>query len=160
MSRYSDYLKQQKQNSINFYATMYEGLGFEEASNKYCEITKRVSDDENKVLINVSSNQVFSTQYGYGLKVGKNKVVWLKSWQVLKVADWWQTEMTRGYQVMLNKEYYIAKDSTREFDIEVGDCESDSSFEKENKYHGWEDMVNIAKAQEGSLENNPVKFKI
>lgn len=162
MSKYSEFLKQQKQNSIDFYKSMYEGLGFDEASNKYCEITKRVNDDETKVVVNISSKQVFRTQYGYGLIVGKDKVVWLKSWQVLVVADWFATEMTRGnYQVMLNKEYYNVKQSSREFEgINVGDCESDSKFEKENGYHSWEDMVDIAKRQEAVIEDNPIKIKI
>lgn len=161
MSKYSEFLKQQKQNSIDFYSKMYDGLGFEEASNKYCEITKRVNDDETKVLINISSNQVFLTQYGYGLMVGKTKVVWLKSWQVISVADWFKTDMTRGcYQVMLNKEYYNVKDSTREFNIEVGDCASDSEFEKVNGYHSWEDMVDTAKRQESLLAESPIKFKV
>lgn len=161
MSKYSEYLKSQKQKSLDFYSNMYEGLGFGEASNKYCEITKRVSDDEQKIIINVDSNQIFSTQYGYGLKVGKNHVVWLKNWQVIDVADWFRTSLTSGRQVLLNKDFYIVKESTREFDnIEVGDCASDSEFEKQNKYHGWEDMVNVAKAQQKYLEDNPIKFKI
>lgn len=161
MSRYSEYLKEQKAKNIEFYSKMYDGLGFGEASNKYCEITKRVSEDETKVLVNVDTRQVFSTQYGYGLKVGKNHVVWLKKWQVLDVADWWQTEMTHAHkQVLLNKEYYNVKESAYEYDIVVGDCASDSEFEKANGYHGWKDMVAIAKAQESKLNDNPVKFKL
>lgn len=162
MSNYSNYLKSKKQSSVDFYSKMYEGLNFGEASNKYCQITKRVSDDETKVLINVNSKQVFSTQYGYGLKVGKSKVVWLKNWQVFRVADWFATEMTaNAYQILLNKEYYKVNNSTREFDdINVGDCASDSEFEKANGYHSWEDMVSIAKLQEKAIEDNPIKFKL
>lgn len=160
MSKYSDYIKSQKQKSIDFRASIYEGLGFREASNKYCEVTKRVNDDETKVLINVAASQVFSTQYGYGLKVGKDKVVWLKNWQVLTIADWWETEQTKGHvQVLLNKDYYKVNQSTREFDICVGDCASDSDFEKANGYHSWEDMVNIAKIQDAGLKDSPIKFK-
>lgn len=161
MSRYSEYMKSRKQNNVNFYAGILEGLGFREASNKYIEVTKRVNEDETKILVNVSARQVFKTQYGYGLIVGSDKVVWLKNWQVMIVADWWQTGMTKGcYQVLLNKDYYTVKDSTRTFEgIAVGDCESDSEFEKANGFHSWEDMVAIAKAQEEAIEENPVKFK-
>lgn len=139
-----------------------EGLGFGEASNKYCELTRRVNDDETKVLINASTSQVFRTQYGYGLIVGHDKVVWLKEWQVLKVADWFATQWTaHTYQVLLNKEYYKVNQSTKEFDgINVGDCASDSEFEKENGYHSWKDIVEMAKAQQEALKDSPIKFEI
>ena len=161
MSSYSAYMKSRKEKSINFRASIYEGLGFEQASNKYCEITRRVNDDETKILVNVDASQVFPTRYGFGMVVGRNHVVWLKDWQVIQVADWWLTEFTKGcYQVLLNKDYYKVAESTREFeDITVGDCASDSEFEKANGYHSWEDMVAIAKAQEEGLKESPVKFK-
>lgn len=159
MSKYSEYLNNQKQNTINFYANILEGLGFAEASNKYCEVTRRVNDDETKILVNVNKKQLFSTQYGYGLIVGKNSVVWLKNWQVFVVADYFKTSMTNNcLQVLLNKEYYNVKESTREFDVVVGDCASDSEFEKANGYHSWKDMVERAKAQEKVMSENPVKF--
>lgn len=161
MSKYSEYLKSQKQKSVNFYASMYEGLGFDEISNKYCELTKRVNDDETKILLNINLNQIFPTQYGYGLKVGKHNVVWLKKWQVINIADWFKTEATYGcVQVMLTKEYYNVKDSSFEYDITVGDCASDSDFEKANGYHSWEDMVEIAKIQQEGLADSPIRFKV
>lgn len=112
------------------------------------------------MLINISQDQVFKTAYGWGLIVGHDKVVWLKNWQVIKIADWFATNWTAGcYQVMLNKEYYKVNQSTREFDdIEVGVCASDSEFEKANGYHSWEDMLRDAKAQQDALKDSPIKF--
>lgn len=162
MSKYSDFLKNQKQKSIKFYASIYEGLDFKQASNKYFEINRRVNNDLTKILVNVDACHLFQTCYGYGLIVGHDKVVWLKSWQVFKVSDWFQTFMTKNsYQVLLNKDYYIVNQSTKEFDgIVVGICASDSDFEKQNGYLSWGDMVNIAKMQEAYITNNPIKFKI
>lgn len=161
MSNYGDFLKKKKLKKEMFYQTAFDGLGFKKASNKYYEIEKRVSEDNTKILLNVDSSHIFATKYGYGLIVGHDKVVWLNDWQVFTVADWFQTEFTRGaYQVLLNKDYYKPVKSNREFEgICVGDCASDSEFEKANSYHSWEDMLEIA-VNQNSSSNSPIKFKL
>lgn len=123
---------------------LFKGLNPKDVSNKYSSCD-RVSADEDKVCVLVSTSQLFSTKYGYGLIVGHDKVVWLKSWQVLE-SNWFTPSGMR--EVVLTKEYYTVKQSSKEFeDIMVGDCESDSEFEKANGFHSWEDMVARAKAQ-------------
>lgn len=161
MSNYGDFLKKKKLKKEMFYQTAFDGLDFKKASNKYYEIEKRVSEDETKILVNADASHIFATKYGYGLIVGRDRVVWLNDWQVFTVADWFQTEFTRGtYQVLLSKDYYKPVKSNREFEgICVGDCESDSEFEKANCYHSWDDMLDIAKAQETN-SNSPIKFKL
>lgn len=159
-SSYSKWMKKIEEENRMIRKERFEGLGYEE-TNKYGQLTKRVSDDESKIVVNISRNQIFLTRYGYGLKVGHDKVVWLKGWQAFTVADWYATEMTaHSYQVVLSKENYIVKQSTREFDdIEVGDCASDSDFEKANGYHSWEDMVDLAKRQEAVIDSCPIYFR-
>lgn len=130
---------------------LFKGLRPTQESRKYWECN-RVSDEEDKVVVNISRSSIFQTKYGYGLIVGQTKVVWVKSWQVLE-ENWYTPSGTKD--VVLTKDYYKVVDSTREFsDISVGDCASDSEFEKANGYHSWEDMVSIARAQ----KEIPVKF--
>lgn len=123
---------------------LFKGLNPHEVSNKYAS-ADRVAEDGSKCVARVSTSQLFATRFGYGLIVGHDKVVWLKNWQVLD-DNWFTPAGTRD--VVLTKEFYNVKQSSKEFDgICVGDCASDSDFEKENGYHSWQDMFDRAKVQ-------------
>lgn len=121
------------------------GLNPREISAKY-STCDRVSDNEEKIVVRVADTNLFDSRYGYGLILGRTKFIWLKRWQVL-APNWFTPKGKRD--VVLTKEYFKVQDSTSEFKgINVGDCESDSEFEKANGYHGWEDLVDFAKRQE------------
>ncbi|MGC4441381.1 hypothetical protein ABXW85_21220, partial [Streptococcus suis] len=64
----------------------YKGFGSEQiqrVSNKYNELKgNHVSKDGNNAVINISSEHVFRTQYGYGVIVDAEHTVFVKPWQV------------------------------------------------------------------------------
>lgn len=106
----------------------FEGLDARCYSNKYMTM-KRVSDDESKIVVKVADEQVFETQYGFGLIINRTHVVWLKSWQVS--VNWYGTE------ILLNKDYFKPTESKREFENYLYDPENES----------WETWLNVAKDQ-------------
>lgn len=61
----------------------FDGLKCREVSNKYLTM-KRVSEDENKIVVKVAGSHLLSTKYGYALILNAEYVVFLKEWQVDK----------------------------------------------------------------------------
>lgn len=161
MSTLREFKQSMTKKAEEFNEWRFEGLGFSKDSNKYYSIDRRYNEDETKVVINYCKKQLFKTLYGWGLIIGHEHVVWLKDWQVFEVGSWWQGATTCEYQVLLTKDFYKPVKSNKPFeDICVGDCADDSEFEKVNGYHGWQDMVDTAKAQNEFIALDPIKFQI
>ena len=59
----------------------FKGLKWEQHSNNYIT-SKRVSEDESKIVVKVENNHLVETKFGYALILDKQTVVFLKKWQV------------------------------------------------------------------------------
>ncbi len=84
----------------------FEGLDMWECSNKYMTM-KRVSADENKIVVLVNNSHLRKTKFGYALILDRNHVVFLKEWQVERsyfTAEW------DGSEVLLTRRYWNVKE--------------------------------------------------
>ena len=118
-----------KKRDFNNYR--FEGLNWKEKSNKYMTMN-RVSEDEDKVVISVSTDSLIKTRYGYAFILDRTHVVFLKDWQV--DMNYFANE------VLLNRDFFNVKEWGTHDEY---DDEEDLSFEK---------YVEVAKAQT-SAEN-------
>ena len=86
----------------------YKGFGSEqikELSNKYNHfIGSHVSRDGNNAVLNIGSEHVFPTKFGYGVIVDRSHTVFVKPWQV-----WGRNRDNGGYVINFNKQYYNVK---------------------------------------------------
>lgn len=122
----------------------FAGLDYKSISNKYYTM-KRFNDEEDKIVVKVSENQIIETKYGYALILNQNHVVFLKNWQVSKNYY--------GVEVLLTKQYFIVK--------EFGDF----AFFNNDENLKFETWLNIAKEQqaykletESTTKTNEVKW--
>lgn len=127
MSKYSDYLKGLKQNSVSrfFGDVKYK-------SNKYFTFDRYKTDDE----VVITTNNIKLIKGSPVLIVGSNKAVYLKDWQVCCVHDWYTTGQNY-YAVKLNRNFF--KIYTFKSDFEDFFMDKDYNFD---------DMVDIAKLQD------------
>ncbi len=120
----------------------FAGLGFKEKSNKYFTMN-RISEDANKIVVRVSDNHLKKTKYGYALVLDCNHVVFVKDWQV--------DQNYFGNEVILTKEYFLAK-KWGNFD----------EFEESLENLTWEKWLSIANTQsevdEFGLPKTPVEW--
>lgn len=116
----------------------FDGLKCREVSNKYLTM-KRVSEDENKIVVKVAGSHLLSTKYGYALILNAEYVVFLKEWQVDKNYY--------GNEVLLNKEFFIPK--------KWGDFSSEFEYEEDNL--DWNEWLNTAIEQDNE-EDNEVRW--
>lgn len=93
--------KKQEEYWKNFNAWRFDGIKMRNRSNKYLEGDQRVSLDGNKIIVNINSDQVKPTMYGYMLILDKEHIMWLKDWQV--------SDTSYGTEVILNKQYFNPK---------------------------------------------------
>lgn len=130
------------ENNFNDYR--FEGLDYTSQSNKYFTM-KRYNKEETKIIVNVGESHLIETKYGYALILDYSHVVFLKSWQV--------NVNYFGNEVLLQKDFFNVK--------EWGNHDEFSEI-PENL--NWETWVNVAKAQEASIDeeglrNNYVLWK-
>ena len=100
--------------------------------NKHYYIMNRVSDDENKIVVNVDPNHIYETETEYALILDANTVVFLARWQV----DY----SYYGVEVLLMKDHFAPK--------KWGDF-SDSFFVDEDT-STWEHWLRAARLQESN----------
>lgn len=122
----------------DFNSFRFDGLDFYEASNKYLSTKKRVSDDEQKVIVKISENHIVPTRYGFALILDYSHVVFLKNWQV--------SQNYYGTEVLLNKEFFNVK--------EWGEWDDFGEIPENLE---WAEWVNTAKEQQEA--GNTVSWK-
>lgn len=116
---------------------IYRDLDYKPCSNKYGTIANVSQDEE---TISIRTNNLFSTQYGYGMMVGNNKVVWLRSFNV--------SDHYFYTTVVLTKKYFNVKDydfQSKSISTVNGDITSNFYFENDEN---WETMLAAAREQE------------
>lgn len=116
----------------------FEGLDPKQKSNKYMTM-KRVSDDNNKIVVRVGESHLQPTKYGYALVLDRKHVVFLKPWQV--------DENYFANEVMLNREYFNVK--------EWGDWEDFSEEPQNLEFESW---LKVAKEQQEA--GTEVKWRV
>ena len=131
MSKYSDFLKQRKENNLNFFF----GEGNFVQSAKRFKITNHIIDNDNIVLV-TSNVQYFPKKQSFVLWVANNKVVYLKDWQVKSVYNYELLGDT--YIVKLNRKFFKAYD-----------CFTNEELMIEKEY-SFNDLKAIAKSQDNS----------
>jgi len=124
----------------NFNDFRFSGLEYRSISNKYFTM-KRVSDNENKIVVKVDDVHLKRTKYGYALILDYNHVVFLKDWQV--------SENYFGNEVLLQKEYFSVK--------EWGTHEQ---FSNNEEYLSFENWLKIAHEQENLIDEDGYKMNL
>lgn len=122
----------------------FKGLEYKSCSNQYLTM-KRVSDDENKIVVKVADSHLLKTKYGYALILDRTRVVFLKDWQV--------SDSYFGNEIILQREYFNVK--------EWG--EHDEFFEND-EFLSFDAWLKVAKEQENLVDEdgiklNPVRWK-
>ena len=87
-------------------------------TNKYVTMD-RVSEDGNRVVVRVADEQLFKSQYGYGLILDDSHVAWLKDQNV--------NRNFYGNEVVINKQYFKAKE-WGDFSSKFGKSETGAEF--------------------------------
>lgn len=132
-----------KKNNFNNFR--FEGLEHKECSNKYFTM-KRVSEDENKIVVKVADSHLIKTKYGYALILDHNHVVFLKEWQV--------NQNYFGNEVLLQKEYFNVKEWGKHED-----------FFKNDEFLNFDAWLKVAYEQENATDEetgfkpNPVRWE-
>lgn len=126
----------------------YKGFGsaqIQKDSNKYSELKgSHVSKDGNNAVIVVDKSNIFTTKYGYGLKVDNEHTVFFKQWQV-----WGQNRLNGGLVVNFNKEHYDVKKWGQHDDMGESSKTTLNSFSR---------VAKLAKEQEKYYKKNGIKF--
>ena len=125
MSKYSDFLKDMKENQINKFFGEVKNI-----SNKYFKFNHILNEDE---IIVVTGNVKFIKD-NFVLVVGNNKVVYLKEWNIVRVHNY--DLGLNAHAVKLNRKYF--KTYTFKNDFE------DFHFEKDDTF---ESLIEVAKEQ-------------
>lgn len=121
----------------------FEGLEWSEQSNKYLTM-KRVSKDENRIVVKVGDAHLIQTRFGYALILDRTRVIFLKDWQV--------SRNYYGNEILLTREYFNVKEWGEHND-----------FEDKDQYTNFNEWVAIAKEQdeledEDGFKANSVKW--
>lgn len=116
----------------------FEGLNWEEQSNKYLTM-KRVSEDENRIVVKVADAHLIQTRFGYALIIDRTRVVFLKDWQV--------SRNYYGNEVLLTREYFIVK--------EWGEHDN---FSDNDQYTNFDEFVAMAKEQDELADEEGYKL--
>ena len=122
----------------------FEGLEPREFSNNYLTL-KRVSQDENKIVVNIAESHLLRTKYGYALILDNTHVVFIKDWQV--------NNGYYGFEVILDRNFWNVEEWGG-FSEEFSECAENYDF------NTW---VQTAKEQsavdEEGRQINPVKWR-
>ena len=122
--------------SKNFNEFRLKGFEVSDRSNKYWRINSRINETEDKIIVRYAVEQVFLTRYGYGLRLGETKGIWLKDWQVSKV---WDETLGFVYEIVLDKNFTVVADFKEDSDY----CDEDYDFS-----NIWESLKEVAEDQE------------
>ena len=105
--------------SRDFNNFRFEGMS--PSYEKHSINAKRISEDGNKILVDVAPEHLFKTRYGFALILDRTHVVFIKDWCVLN-GSWGHT------LVLLNRQYFNVKEwgEWGEFDeeSELGDFDA------------------------------------
>lgn len=93
--------REKSQALSSFENWMFKDFAYHGSSNSKKRYFDRVSKDGDKIIVRVGSAHLFPTQYGYGLRLDRTHVVFLKPWAVNK--NWF------GNEVYLDKKYFSPK---------------------------------------------------
>lgn len=129
MSQFSNYLKERKESSLNF----FYGEGNYQRTNNRVRIINHIIDNDNILLV-TNNVQYFPNKETYVLWVDNNKVVYLKDWQVKEVFNY--EKLGDCFIVKINRKYFKAYNcfTTDKF-----------LFEKEETF---DDLYEVAKSQD------------
>lgn len=86
------------------------GLNGERYSNNYLTFD-RVSKDNNRIMVKVADSHLIETQYGHGLILDKNHVVWLKPQQVNR--NYYGNKVQWEHKLVTAKQAAIIKNIAR-----------------------------------------------
>jgi hypothetical protein len=91
----------------------FKGFEIKEQSNKYFTTTSRVTEDKERIIVNIDEEHLIKTKFGYALILDNKNVVFVKEWQV-EIAG-------LGCEVILDKNYFNVKKwgNHEEFDNDV-----------------------------------------
>ena len=131
MSKYSEFLKQRKENNLNFFL----GEGNYKETSKRFKIINHVIDNDNILLV-TNNVQHFTNKQVYVLWIANNKVVYLKDWQVKPVYNY--EHLGDTYIVKLNRNFFKAYNCFTNNDIFI------------EKEYSFDALVEIAKSQDSS----------
>lgn len=115
----------------------FSGLDYKLDSNKYYTM-KRVSDDENKVVVKVAAEHLLKTKYGYALILDRSHVVFLKEWQV--------SQNYFGNEVILQRDFFSVKEWGNHDD-----------FENSDEYLTFDKWLEVAKEQDNAIDEDGFK---
>lgn len=139
-------------NKNNFNEFRFNGFKVSDRSNKYWRINSRINETGDKIIVRYCTNQVFSTAFGYGLRIDHDKGVWLKQWQVSKVWD--ETLGDFVYEIVLDKAFTKITNFKEDDDILVSANSKDpdalkACVDDDGIIHGkeWDYLTEVAKEQ-------------
>lgn len=121
----------------NFNEFRFKGFEVSDRSNKYWKINSRINETGDKIIVRYAVEQCFETAFGYGLRLGATKGIWLKAWQVSKVWD--ETLSAFVYEIVLDENF------TKVAEFKYNDDYDDFDYDFSNI---WESMKAVAKEQE------------
>jgi hypothetical protein len=99
----------------------FKGLEYRKASNKYYTMN-RINEEENKIVIKVDDVHLLPTRFGYAFILDRTHVVFLKEWQV--------NRNFYGNEVLLDKNYFQAKEWGEHENFPEYDCELSFEYYK------------------------------
>lgn len=129
----------------NFNDFRFAGLNWKKKSNKYLTMN-RVSDDGQRIVVNVGNSHIMATIYGYALILDNTHVVFLKDWQV--------SQSCYGIEVLLQKEFFKVKQWGNYVDFD--DMPENLNFENWLEIARSQDAI----AGENGVKLNTVKWKV
>ncbi|KJY56164.1 hypothetical protein JF76_07750 [Lactobacillus kullabergensis] len=122
-------------STTSFNDYRFKGFKYQDQSHKYWDFKQQVNDDESKVLIRISPDNVFSYMgnkgwTNYVLKLDRDHCMFLKNWQYF--------EGYYGTYILLDKIYFKVADAREPFEdmVSQGDMLT------------WNDALDIAKEQQ------------
>ena len=122
-------------STTSFNEYRFKGFKYQDQSHKYWDFKQQVNDDESKVLIRISPDNVFSYMgnkgwTNYVLKLDRDHCMFLKNWQYF--------EGYYGTYILLDKIYFKVADAREPFEdmVSQGDMLT------------WNDALDIAKEQQ------------
>ena len=124
-------------NSFN--NNLFDGLNHNIISNKYVTMD-RISQDKNKICVNVSDSHLKKTKYGQALILDNTHVVFIKDWQVNRN---YRNNYTN--EVILDRKYFNVKTWGQHTD-----------FTSSKDLMTFDKWVNVAKKQ----KNNKVEWEL
>lgn len=139
MSKLSEVYNQRRINNINYFFGKDAKASTD--GKEVISFTHYVDDDN--IIVVTNDVKYWANKDQYVLLVDKNKIVYLKAWQVQLLKNW---ELgVNMYAIKLNRNFFKVYAISFQYD--------DMAFEKENTF---DDLVNVAKEQ----DNTNIRWKL